>query len=43
VTSSRPLARIGRPRTVASWVLIRWLFLAGVPADRLAPLYRAIR
>ena len=36
-------AQLGVPRTVASWVVIRWLFLAGVPADRLARLYRHVR
>jgi len=42
-TSSRRWRASGVARTVASWVVIRWLFLAGVPAERLAPLYRAIR
>jgi rSAM/selenodomain-associated transferase 2 len=42
-TSSRRWRESGVTRTVASWVVIRWLFLAGVPASRLAPLYRAIR
>jgi len=42
-TSSRRWRRAGVVRTVVSWMVIRWLFLAGLPADRLAPLYRAIR
>jgi rSAM/selenodomain-associated transferase 2 len=42
-TSSRRWRASGVVRTVASWVVIRWLYLAGVPAARLAPLYRAIR
>jgi hypothetical protein len=31
------------PRTILSWVVIRWLFLAGVPPARLARLYRTAR
>lgn len=42
-TSSRRWRASGVTRTVVSWVVIRWLFLAGVPARRLAPLYRSIR
>ena len=42
-TSSRRWRALGIPRTVLSWVVIRWLFLAGVPAARLAPLYRRVR
>jgi rSAM/selenodomain-associated transferase 2 len=42
-TSGRRWRTLGIPRTVASWVVIRWLFLAGVPADRLASLYRTVR
>jgi len=42
-TSARRWRRQGVARTVASWLLIRWLFVAGVPADRLARLYRAVR
>jgi rSAM/selenodomain-associated transferase 2 len=42
-TSGRRWRALGIPRTVASWVVIRWLFLAGVPADRLAALYRDVR
>ena len=43
VTSARRWQRAGLLRTVASWVVIRWLYLAGVPATRLAPLYRRVR
>jgi rSAM/selenodomain-associated transferase 2 len=42
-TSARRWQAIGVPRTVAAWIVIRWLYLAGVPAPRLARLYRAIR
>lgn len=42
-TSSRRWRASGVARTVTSWIVIRWLFLAGVPAERLAPLYSAIR
>ena len=34
---------LGLWRTLASWAAIRWLFLAGVPAERLARLYRHAR
>lgn len=43
VTSSRRWRAFGIPRTVASWVLIRGLFVAGVPARRLAALYPGAR
>ena len=43
VTSARRWQRLGLARTVASWVVIRWLYLAGVPARRLAGLYRRAR
>lgn len=43
VTSGRRWRAFGVWRTVASWVVIRWLFLAGVPAERLAGLYRHAR
>jgi rSAM/selenodomain-associated transferase 2 len=43
VTSTRRWQRIGLSRTIASWVVIRWLYLAGVPAARLASLYRQVR
>jgi rSAM/selenodomain-associated transferase 2 len=42
-TSARRWRGQGIPRTVLSWVLIRWLYLAGVPPQRLAALYRRIR
>lgn len=42
-TSSRRWRRWGIPRTVATWLAIRWLWVAGVPAERLARLYRAVR
>ena len=42
-TSARRWRRQGVVRTVASWLVIRWLFLAGLPPDRLARLYRAVR
>lgn len=43
LTSSRRWRRAGVPRTVASWAAIQILYWAGVPAGRLAPLYRRIR
>jgi rSAM/selenodomain-associated transferase 2 len=43
VTSARRWRTLGIPRTVLSWVLIRWLFIAGVRPDRLARLYRRAR
>jgi rSAM/selenodomain-associated transferase 2 len=43
VTSSRRWRTLGIPRTVLSWVVIRWLFLAGVSPARLARLYRRAR
>ena len=43
VTSARRWQRIGLARTIASWVVIRWLYLAGVPAARLTRLYREVR
>jgi rSAM/selenodomain-associated transferase 2 len=42
-TSPRRWRALGVPRTVLSWVVIRWLFLAGVPPSRLARLYRRVR
>jgi rSAM/selenodomain-associated transferase 2 len=42
-TSARRWRALGVPRTVLSWVVIRWLFLAGVPPQRLAGLYRRAR
>jgi len=43
ITSARRWQHHSLPRTIASWVLIRWLYLAGVPAVRLARLYPQIR
>ena len=42
-TSSRRWRAHGVIRTVTTWVVIRWLFLLGVPPARLASLYRAVR
>jgi rSAM/selenodomain-associated transferase 2 len=42
-TSARRWERAGIARTVLSWVVIRWLYVAGVPAERLARLYRRVR
>ena len=42
-TSSRRWRALGVRRTVVSWVVIRWLYLLGVPAPRLASLYRTVR
>jgi rSAM/selenodomain-associated transferase 2 len=43
ITSARRWQRLGLARTIASWVLIRWLYLAGVPPARLARLYPQVR
>lgn len=43
VTSSRRWRAFGTWRTVRSWVVIRWLFLAGVAPERLARMYRDAR
>lgn len=43
VTSARRWRQHGLARTVGAWVLIRWLYLAGVCPDRLARLYPVIR
>ncbi len=43
VTSARRWKQSGLARTITSWVLIRWLYLAGVPPTRLARLYPRIR
>ena len=42
-TSARRWKRAGVVRTVLSWVVIRWLFVAGVEPARLARLYRHVR
>jgi cellulose synthase/poly-beta-1,6-N-acetylglucosamine synthase-like glycosyltransferase len=38
-SSARRWQELGLPRTIASWVAIRWLYLAGVAPERLARLY----
>lgn len=43
LTSARRWQRQGLIRTIASWVTIRWLYLAGVSPERLARLYRPAR
>jgi len=43
VTSGRRGERLGLARTVASWTVIRWLFVAGAPPARLAELYPHVR
>jgi rSAM/selenodomain-associated transferase 2 len=43
LTSARRWQRLGLPRTIASWVLIRWLFLAGASPERLVRLYPNVR
>jgi rSAM/selenodomain-associated transferase 2 len=43
VTSARRWQRLGLARTIAAWVAIRWLYLAGVPAERLVRLYPRVR
>lgn len=42
-TSDRRWRQQGVARTVVSWWVIRWLFVAGVAPDRLARLYRRVR
>jgi len=43
LTSSRRWRALGWRRTALAWALIRWLWVAGVPAERLARLYRPVR
>lgn len=43
LSSARRWQNLGLPRTIASWVLIRWLFIAGVAPARLARLYPKVR
>jgi rSAM/selenodomain-associated transferase 2 len=43
ITSARRWQRLGLARTVASWVVIRWLFIAGASPRRLASLYPHVR
>lgn len=42
-TSSRRWRSMGVVRTVLAWTTIRWLYLLGVPPQRLAGLYRRAR
>ncbi|MDP1846483.1 MAG: TIGR04283 family arsenosugar biosynthesis glycosyltransferase [Solirubrobacteraceae bacterium] len=42
-TSARRWRQAGIARTVLAWVLVRRLYVAGVPPDRLARLYRVVR
>ncbi len=42
-TSSRRWRAMGAPRTAVVWTAIRWLYLLGVPPERLAHLYRRVR
>lgn len=42
-TSDRRWRAMGIARTLVSWWVIRWLYMAGVPAERLADLYRVVR
>jgi hypothetical protein len=34
---------MGVTRTLLSWWVIRWLYVAGVPPQRLVDLYRVVR
>ncbi len=43
LTSSRRWLAAGVARTVLAWVVIRWLWIAGVPPARLVALYREVR
>lgn len=43
LTSPRRWRALGVPRTLLSWWTIRLLYLAGVPPERLAGLYRRVR
>lgn len=43
LTSARRWERMGVVRTLLSWWLIRWAYLAGASPARLARLYRAVR
>ncbi|MGI8427801.1 MAG: TIGR04283 family arsenosugar biosynthesis glycosyltransferase [Solirubrobacteraceae bacterium] len=43
LTSARRWQRLGLTRTIASWILIRWLFIAGASPARLARLYPHVR
>lgn len=43
LTSPRRWQRLGLPRTIVAWTVIRWLYYAGTPPARLAALYRTAR
>lgn len=43
LTSSRRWRQLGIARTVLAWTTIRWLYLLGVPPERLTGLYRPAR
>jgi rSAM/selenodomain-associated transferase 2 len=42
-TSARRWKRIGIVRTMLSWWVIRWAFIAGYPPEKLARMYRHVR
>jgi rSAM/selenodomain-associated transferase 2 len=42
-TSDRRWREMGIARTLLSWWVIRWLYVAGVPPQRLVDLYRVVR
>jgi rSAM/selenodomain-associated transferase 2 len=42
-TSDRRWRAMGVTRTLLSWWVIRWLYVAGVPPQRLVDLYRVVR
>jgi len=43
LTSARRWQALGIPRTMLSWIVIRWLFFAGLDPARLARLYARVR
>ena len=43
LTSARRWRALGWRRTLTAWLVIRWLFIAGVPAERLVRLYPTAR
>lgn len=43
MTSARRWRALGLRRTITSWVVIRWLFVAGVSPARLARMYPTVR
>ncbi|MDQ3609269.1 MAG: TIGR04283 family arsenosugar biosynthesis glycosyltransferase [Actinomycetota bacterium] len=42
-TSDRRWREMGVARTLLSWWVIRWLYVAGIPPQRLVDLYRVVR